>query len=149
MPDVVTESGDPHGGAPVAVCFVAVLGDRLADGVGDLVGPGDDVVDPTGQVHDPERVLEAPVGGAGVNHVGERQLMDVAQSLERWGVDDLSLAAPEGDEVVEGVPNLVIHLGHSIILPVREIRRFPSTSTFGARARDGWSRRRPSEPALR
>jgi len=86
-------------------------GDDVADLVGDLVGAGDYVVDAAGEVHHAEGVLEALVGGAGVDQVGERELVDVAQPLEGGGVDHRLLVVVVVDEDVDRVADLVDALG--------------------------------------
>lgn len=48
---------------------------------------GDDVEHPGRKFHDAKGMLESTVRGAGIDEVGERQLMDVAQTLERSGAE--------------------------------------------------------------
>lgn len=98
---VVAERGYAHDGPPVAVVVLPRGRDVLTHRIGDLVRPGDDVVDPAGEMHDAERMLEAFVGCAGINLVGERQLVDVPQALKGRTVDDRSLVVVEVDEYVD------------------------------------------------
>jgi hypothetical protein len=63
-------------------------------------------------VHHAERVLEAFVRSARIDLVGEGELVDASQALERRGVDDHPLVAVEVDEIVQGVADLVPFLGH-------------------------------------
>ncbi len=79
----------------------------MTDRVIDLVGARDHVVHPAREVHDAQAVLEALVGGAGIDLVRERQLMDVPQPLKRWRVDDPPFVVIERDESVNRVSDLV------------------------------------------
>src|SRR5437588_12375711 len=80
--------------------------------VGDPVVAGDDVVDTAGEVHDAERVFEALVGCAGIDEIGEGELVDVAQPLEGGGVDQRLLVVVVVDEDVDRVAAFVDALRH-------------------------------------
>lgn len=53
-----------------------------------IFGMGQHIEDATGEVHDPKTVLESLVSRGRVNKPRQRELMNVAKSLERTGVDD-------------------------------------------------------------
>lgn|GEM_PF-3678196 len=112
VPEVVTQGCHPDDRAPVVVIALSNGGDDVPDFVGDLVGSRDHVVDTAGELHDPERVLEALVRGAWVDQVGQRQLVDIPEALEGTGIDHGPLVVVEGDEDVDGVPNFMDVLGH-------------------------------------
>lgn len=80
--------------------------------IGQVCASGDDVEHPGREFHDAERVLESTMRGARIDEVGERQLMDVPQTLERSGVEDLSLGAIQAHEDVNRIPDLVYVLRH-------------------------------------
>ena len=57
-------------------------------------------------------MLKPPMGGAGVDKVGERELVDITQALKWSGINDLSLVTTGGDESMNGVAKLVLMLRH-------------------------------------
>jgi hypothetical protein len=57
-------------------------------------------------------MLEAPVRRSGVEQAGHRQLMDVAQALERAAVDDLPFLRINVNEPVDRIADLMLVLGH-------------------------------------
>ena len=92
--------------------------DDLANDVGEVLVAHDDVVHPPRQLHHAERVLEASVGAAGVDQVRERQLVDVAQPLERARVDDSQLVGIGLDEDMDGVANFIELFRHATTVSV-------------------------------
>src|SRR5688572_26459008 len=59
------------------------------------------------EIHDSERMLEAPMRGSGIDLIGHRQLMNVLEPLNRWAVHQLPLQVVEADESVDGAADLV------------------------------------------
>jgi hypothetical protein len=114
--DVVAQGAHPDDGSPVLELVVGL--EKLTDFVVAVVVLDEHVEDATGEVHDAEAVLEAPVSGAGVDEIRESELMDVSQTLKRPGIDDPSLIGRDPDEGVDRVADLVLVLwrGHARIL---------------------------------
>ncbi len=69
--------------------------------VGRLLGQR--VVDPAGELHGAEDVAEAAVLGAGKDQVGEPELVDEAQALQRTAVDQRRLEVVGADEAVNRI----------------------------------------------
>src|SRR5438876_880976 len=106
VPDVMTECRHPQHGPPV-LALAAARRHYFAYRVGEVLVAHDHVVDATRQLHHAERMLKAAVRSAGVDQVGQRQLMDVAKTLKRRGVDDGELVRVRLHEDVNRVADLV------------------------------------------
>ena len=91
---------------------LADLRENLPDFVADVRGVGDDVEDPARQFHDAERMFEPLVRRRRIEHVGQRELVDVPQPLERPRVQDRTLVRVQPDEDVDRVADLVQVLAH-------------------------------------
>ena len=111
MPDIVAQSGHPKSTPPIS-SLVRII--QRFEASSNLITRvvGDDVEHSTGKLHDAQRVLETFMGRTWVNEIGQCQLVNVAQSLKRTGVENLALMAVQPDEYVDRVPNLMDVLGH-------------------------------------
>src|SRR3990167_6848440 len=87
MAQVMTESRHPQYSSPIGVVRVALSGNEVKDVGADRFA--DLVKHQGGERHHPQRVLKAGVGCPRINKVGDSQLMDVVEPLEREGVDQL------------------------------------------------------------
>ncbi len=139
MAGVVTQRGHPQHAAPVLMLGAAVLGDHIAHGVAHLVGPGHHVEDPPGDLHHAERVLEALMRGAWVDQVRQRQLMDLAQTLEGTRVDDRALRVFKVDEDMHGVAHLVVAFRHHRSQPPGAAGTARTARSASTRHRALWS----------
>ena len=91
MPDVVQQSrGDSHA--------------RVTIGQPPALGGAADVVDrQSSQMHDPERMLEARMPGAGPDPRDEPELLDALEPTEGGRADQGDIRSTQGNPIVERV----------------------------------------------
>jgi hypothetical protein len=105
MAGVVAERGHAQRAAPVLE-VERVRRDDVADVVCQVLGVRDHVEDARGELHHAERMLEPLVGGARVDQIGHRQLVDMPQSLEGGAVEHWQFRGPQLYEHVQRVADL-------------------------------------------
>lgn len=109
MPEVVKQRGQTNDLPPGHERFA--VGKEIEVRVAVLL-VRDDVEDAAGQLHDAQGMFETAMRGAGINEVGQRQLMDVPEPLKWPRIDRRNFVRRDTNEVVKGVPNLVMVLRH-------------------------------------
>ena len=71
-----------------------------------------DVEYPRSHVSHAQRVLEARMRGARIDHVGGCKLMNIAESLDDGRVDQAPFPGSQSDEPVNGIANLMLLFRH-------------------------------------
>ena len=92
MPDVVAEGSHPDHSPPV-VQTCRGLRYEITDVAVPSMWGGYYIEDPRGQLHCSKRVLEPRMSCSRIHQRGKCQLMNVAEPLERAGVDSHSLVS--------------------------------------------------------
>ena len=72
-----------------------------------MEGIGDHVKNLACKLHHSKRMLESPVRGTGIYEIGESQLVDIAKSLYRLGVEDRAFFGRDSYESMNRVTYLV------------------------------------------
>src|SRR5712691_1300782 len=111
MPDIVAQCRHPKNTSPISSLILIV---QRFEPSSDLIGRvvRDDVEYSACKFHDAKRMLEAFMRRTWVNEIGQCQLVNVAQSLKRTGVENFALVTVKPDKYVNRIPNLVNVLHH-------------------------------------
>src|SRR5437762_14073764 len=103
--EVMAECSHTDDGSPVIELLVG-WEERLDFGVSRMTR--NHVENPTREIHHAEAVLKAMMCRAGIDEVGQRQLVNAPQSLKRSRVDYSSFVRRNADECVNRIAKLVL-----------------------------------------
>ena len=110
----MTKSRHPKDASPV-LDFLALT--KFCQAFQDLIGQigarRNNVKYPSREFHYTQRMFEPTMRGPRVNEIGKRQLMNVPQTLEWSGIENLALGAIQAHKDVNRIPDLVYVLRHS------------------------------------
>jgi hypothetical protein len=108
MSNIVAQSSHSQHTSPVCPLVVRFqLGDKFADRVTQIAGRRHNVKDSPGKLHNPQRMLEALMGCAGIHERSQGKLVNVAESLERTRVNNSPLLAVEANKCMDRIAKLV------------------------------------------